>query len=118
MMMQARLFALLFAFGGAAASAHRNDRGMDYNAYRDARGLSCCNATDCRPAADFAETVVNGQPMVRLLIDGTWYTVLRYFVVTETATDGRAHWCGKMIATAAGERRPFPVRVILPPRDM
>jgi hypothetical protein len=90
---------------------------MDYGAYKDARGVSCCNNTDCRPAEDFADAVVNGEPVMRLRIDGTWYNVQRYFVVAENATDGRAHWCGKMIMSLGGERRPAPICVILPPRD-
>ena len=116
--MQARLLVLFCLLGGLAATAHTNDRGMDYSAYRDARGLPCCNDTDCRPASDFADVVVNGQPMVRLLIDGDWYDVLRYFVVAENASDGRAHWCGKSVVLPDGRRRPTPVCVILPPRSM
>jgi hypothetical protein len=49
--------------------------------------------------------------------DGTWYNIARYFVVAEDASDGRAHWCGKMIMSTGGERRPAPICVILPPRD-
>jgi hypothetical protein len=115
---RARTALLLAALFAPAAAAHHNDRGMDYSSYRDARGLPCCNATDCRPASDFADVVVNGQPMVRLLIEGEWYEVLRYFVVAENATDGRAHWCGKTAVSGDGRRRPAPVCVILPPRDM
>jgi hypothetical protein len=109
---------LLVALLPCLAAAHKNDRGMDYSSYRDARGLPCCNATDCHPASDFAEVVINGQPMVRLLIDGDWYDVLRYFVVAEDASDGRAHWCGKTVVVGNGRRRPAPVCVILPPRNM
>ena len=50
----------------------------------------------CRPAADFAETVVMGQAVVRLLIDGTWITVSRSYVVASHASDGRAHFCGRL----------------------
>lgn len=115
--MQTRLFLLLCLVGASAAAAHRNDRGMDYGSYKDGRGIPCCNNTDCRPADDFADAITNGQAMVRLLIDGTWYNVSRYFVVAENATDGRAHWCGKMVVSTGGERRPAPICVILPPRD-
>jgi hypothetical protein len=107
---------LLLGVLNSMAAAHQNDRGMDYSSYRDARGLPCCNDTDCRPASDYAEVVVNGQPMVRLLIDGDWYDVMRYFVVAENASDGRAHWCGKTVVMGNGRRRPAPVCVILPPR--
>jgi hypothetical protein len=109
---------LMLALLHSLAAAHQNDRGMDYRAYRDARGLPCCNDTDCRPASDYAEVVVNGQPMVRLLIDGDWYDVLSYFVVAENASDGRAHWCGKTVVMGDGRRRPAPICVILPPRHM
>lgn len=115
--MQTRLLLLLCLVGASAAAAHRNDRGMDYGSYKDGRGVPCCNDTDCQPADDFADVFINGQSMVRLLIDGTWYNVARYFVVAENATDGRAHWCGKMIMSTGGERRPAPICVILPPRD-
>jgi hypothetical protein len=115
--MQTRLLLLLCLVGASAAAAHRNERGMDYETYKDARGVSCCNNTDCQPVGDFAEVTVNGQSMVRLLIDGTWYNIARHFVVAENATDGRAHWCGRMITSLARERRPAPICVILPPRD-
>ena len=82
--------------GASAASAHVNDRGMDYRAYKDRYGQSCCDVKDCRPAADFVETVVNGQAVVRLLIDGTWITVSRSYVVADYASDGRAHFCGNL----------------------
>ena len=48
----------------AVASAHVNDRGMDYRHYKDRYGQSCCDERDCRPAADFVETVVSGQAVV------------------------------------------------------
>src|SRR5262249_40141920 len=76
--------------------AHVNDRGMDYRLYKDRYGQSCCHIEDCRPAADFVETVENGEPAVRLLIDGTWFTVPRSYVVADYASDGRAHFCGKL----------------------
>ena len=103
----------------AAASAHVNDRGMNYRAYKDHYGQSCCDDRDCRPAADFAETVVNGQAVVRLLIDGTWITVSRSYVVAHHASDGRAHFCGKlhMSGSNPADVKPEPICVILPPRD-
>jgi hypothetical protein len=105
-------------FAATCAFAHVNDRGMDYSVYKDQRGIPCCNDADCRPAADYSETVVNGQGVVRLLIDGVWVSVSRYFVIAENATDGRAHWCGKtMIVGKPAERRPVPVCIILPPKD-
>jgi hypothetical protein len=82
--------------GVVSAAAHVNDRGMDYSVYKDGYGQSCCNVQDCRPAADFVETVVDGAPVVRLLIDGTWVTVSRTFVIAAAATDGRAHFCGRL----------------------
>jgi hypothetical protein len=102
-----------------AASAHKNDRGMDYRGYKDRYGLSCCNERDCRPAADFVETAVDGQPVVRLLIDGVWITVPRAYVVADLASDGRAHFCGKLHLPAGNpaEVKPEPTCVILPPRD-
>jgi hypothetical protein len=109
--------ALLIAIGPAHAPAHVNDRGMDYSRYKDHRGVSCCNKVDCRPAMDYVDTTEHGFPVVRLLIDGNWISVSRYFVVAEDATDGRAHWCGRML-TAYGslQRVPVPMCVILPPR--
>src|ERR1700730_18242280 len=80
----------------AAASAHVSERGMDYRRYKDRYGQSCCNERDCRPAADFIESVLNGEPIVRLLIDGTWITVSRSYVVDDLASDGRAHFCGRL----------------------
>jgi hypothetical protein len=115
--MRMRWLALFLVIGAWAAAAHINDRGMDYRAYKDRRGVPCCNDTDCRPAADYADTVVNGQGVVRLLIDGSWISVSRYFVVAEDATDGRAHWCGKTMLVGK-ESRPVPACIILPPRSM
>jgi hypothetical protein len=101
------------------ASAHVNDRGMDYRRYKDRYGQSCCDVRDCRPAADFVETVVNGEPIVRLFIDGTWITVARSYVVADHATDGRAHFCGKLHIPGSNpaEVKPEPICVILPPRN-
>jgi hypothetical protein len=89
----------------APAAAHNNDRGMDYSSYSDARGLPCRNDRDClrRPISPRSWSTVM---MVRLLIEGEWHDVLRYFVVAENATDGRAHWCGKTSATGAVARPP------------
>ncbi|KAB2912051.1 MAG: hypothetical protein F9K29_20605 [Hyphomicrobiaceae bacterium] len=113
-----RLLTLFLALGCATVAAHVNDRGMDYSPYKDQRGIPCCNDTDCRPADDYAETTIDGRPVVRLLIDGMWITVSRYFVVAEDATDGRAHWCGKTLRFGAtAEARPVPTCIILPPRN-
>ena len=103
----------------AAASAHVNDRGMDYRGYKDRYGLSCCHDRDCRPAADFVETVVNGQAVVRLLINGIWISVSRSYVVGDYASDGRAHFCGRLHVTGSGpaDVKPEPICVILPPRN-
>ena len=105
----------VLALGSAAVWAHSNDRGMDYGAYKDHRGVSCCSDVHCRPATDYVDTMKNGLGVVRLLIDGKWISVSRYFVVAEDATDGRAHWCGKMMRTGWGELVPVPFCVILPP---
>ena len=107
---------LLSAVG---ASAHMSDRVMDYRAFKDRYGQSCCDDRDCRPAADFTETVVKDQAVVRLLIDGNWITVSRSYVVASHASDGRAHFCGRLHASGstAAEVKPEPVCVILPPRD-
>jgi hypothetical protein len=103
----------------AAASAHVSERGMDYRQYKDRYGQSCCNERDCRPAGDFLETVVNGEPVVRMLIDGTWITVARSYVVADYASDGRAHFCGRLYMTGSNptDVKPEPICVILPPRD-
>src|SRR4029450_3398744 len=53
--MQIRLLTLLCLLGATAATAHRNDRGMDYTPYKDARGVPCCNTTDGRPAQECTE---------------------------------------------------------------
>jgi hypothetical protein len=62
---------------------------------------------------------VKDQAVVRLLIDGTWITVSRSYVVASHASDGRAHFCGRLHASGsnAAEVKPEPVCVILPPRD-
>ena len=44
---------LCVLLGAADASAHENDRGMDYRGYKDRYGQSCCDVRDCVPAADF-----------------------------------------------------------------
>jgi hypothetical protein len=92
---------------------------MDYRAYKDRYGQSCCDVRDCRPAADFVETVVNGQPVVRLLINGVWITVARSYVVAHHASDGRAHFCGHlhMPGSNPAEVKPEPICIILPPRE-
>lgn len=102
-----------------AASAHVSDRGMDYRAFKDRYGQSCCDDRDCRPAADYTETVVKGQAVVRLLIDGIWITVSRSYVVASYASDGRAHFCGRLHRSGSNpaEVKPEPICVILPPRD-
>jgi hypothetical protein len=104
--------------GVAAATAHVNDRGMDYEKYKNRKGESCCDNRDCRPAKDFVEAVVKGHAIVRLLIDGTWISVSRYHVNPDPASDGRAHWCGRldMIGGRPSILQPDPVCVILPPR--
>jgi len=117
--MKSSWLVLYMLLGASAASAHVNDRGMDYRAYKDRYGQSCCDVKDCRPAADFVEIVVNGQAVVRLLIDGSWITVSRSYVVASHASDGRAHFCGRLHTSSsnAAEVKPEPVCVILPPRD-
>ena len=67
--------ALLVIMDVATACAHVNDRGMDYRRFKDRYGQSCCDIRDCRPADDFLDTFVNGEAVVRLLIDGIWITV-------------------------------------------
>ena len=106
--------------GAAATSAHVSDRGLDYRAYKDRYGQSCCDDRDCRPAADFVETVVKDQAVVRLLIDGTWITVSRSYVVANQASDGRAHFCGRLHRSGnnPAEVKAEPICVILPPRDV
>jgi hypothetical protein len=102
-----------------AATAHVNDRGMDYGRYKDRYGQSCCDNRDCRPAADFVETVVNGEAVVRLLINGKWVTVAHSYVIADYALDGRAHFCGRLYVTGGNpiDMKPEPMCVILPPRD-
>ena len=117
--MKSSWLVLCMSLSVAAASAHVNDRGMDYRAYKDRYGQSCCDVKDCRPAADFVETVVNGQAVVRLLMDGSWITVTRSYVVADYASDGRAHFCGNlhMSGSNPAEVKPEPICVILPPRE-
>lgn len=105
--------------GVTAASGHVNDRGMDYRSYKDRYGQSCCDVRDCVPAANFVETFVNGQAVVQLLIDGIWITVPGAYVVADHASDGRAHFCGKLHRGGASpaEVKPEPTCVILPPRE-
>jgi hypothetical protein len=103
----------------AAASAHVNDRGMNYRSFKDRYGQSCCHERDCRPAADFVETIIAGEPVVRLLIDGHWITVSSFYVVARHASDGRAHFCGRLHVPAGkpADVKPEPTCVILPPRE-
>jgi hypothetical protein len=112
-----RLLAGVF-LGAAAASAHVNDRGMDYRAFKDRFGQSCCSEKDCVPAADFLETVHEGRAVVRLLINGVWITAPRSYVVGEYASDGRAHFCGRLHLPRNNplEVKPEPTCIILPPR--
>ena len=102
-----------------AAVAHVNDRGMDYQRYKDRYGQSCCGVKDCRPADDFVETVVDGDAVVRLLLDHRWITVPGYYVVQDPATDGRAHFCGELYILGGDPAQvlPGPTCVILPPRS-
>ena len=103
----------------ATASAHVGDSGMDYRNYKDRYGQSCCDDRDCRPAADFVETAVKDQPVVRLLINGIWITVSRDYVVANYASDGRAHFCGRLNVTGSSpaDVKPEPTCIILPPRN-
>jgi hypothetical protein len=57
--------------------------------------------------------------MVRLLIDGAWITVSRSYVVKHLASDGRAHFCGKLYVPGNNptEVKPEPIRIILTRRD-
>jgi hypothetical protein len=109
---------LCLLVGAASLAAHVNDRGMDYQRYKDRFGQLCCGVQDCRPAADFVETVANGEPVIRLLFEGGWITVSRQYLVSELATDGRAHFCGRLYVVNAdsGRVKPEPTCVILPPR--
>jgi hypothetical protein len=102
-----------------AATAHVNDRGMDYRPFKDRFGQSCCDVDDCRPAADFVETIVDGQPVVRLLIEGIWFTVSRSYVIAAPASDGRAHFCGRLHRPSGNpaDVKAEPICVILPPHD-
>jgi hypothetical protein len=112
-----RLLPLVLA-GVATAAAHVNDRGMDYRGYKDRYGQSCCSERDCAPAADFVEALDDGTPVVRLLMDGVWITVPDSYVVGEHATDGRAHFCGRLHRPSGNARqiKPEPTCIILPPR--
>jgi hypothetical protein len=118
--MKSQWLLLCLLVSAMTASAHVNDRGMDYKAFKDRYGQSCCDHRDCRPAADFIETVVDGKPVVRLLIDGTWITVAHAYVVARRASDGRAHFCGKLHFPGSNpaQVKPEPTCVILPPRDV
>jgi hypothetical protein len=102
-----------------AVPAHVNDRGMDYEHFKNGYGLRCCGPTDCRPAIDFVETIIDEKPVVRLLLDFGWITVPAYFVVPEPATDGRAHFCGELYVPGNDlhEMNANPMCVILPPRN-
>ena len=103
----------------AVAAAHVNDRGMDYRRFKDRFGQSCCDVEDCRPAADFVETVVDGKPVVRLLIEGIWITVSRSYVIAAEASDGRAHFCGRLHRPSSdpADVKAEPICIILPPHD-
>jgi len=105
--------------GAVAASAHVNDRGMDYRTFKDRYGQSCCSEQDCVPAADFVETTAGSTAVVRLLINGVWITVPRSYVVGAFASDGRAHFCGRLHLPNGNpsEVKPEPTCIILPPRQ-
>jgi hypothetical protein len=106
--------------GVVAAVAHVSDSGMDYRAFKDRYGQSCCDGRDCRPAADFIEAVSDGRAVVRLLIGGVWITVPQGYVVDRHASDGRAHFCGRLhkSGSSPADLKPEPTCVILPPRDV
>jgi hypothetical protein len=107
----------LLLLAPASVRGHVNDRGMNYESYKDSTGIPCCNHKDCQPAEKFLETVENGREVIRLLIDGVWITVPRAFLIGQHATDGRAHWCGiKLEANDGRGWRPGTRCVILPPR--
>jgi hypothetical protein len=103
----------------ATAFAHVNDRGMDYERYKDRYGVSCCGVQDCRPADDFVEAVINGEHVVRLLLDRGWVTVPHSFVIPAPSTDERAHFCGELYVPGSdpAEVKAAPTCVILPPRS-
>ena len=69
----------------------------------------------CRLRRDCGEW----QAVVRLLIDGSWITVARSYVVADHASDGRAHFCGNLHMNGNNpvEVKPEPICVILPPRE-
>jgi hypothetical protein len=114
-----RAWFVLLLLCSVAAAAHVNDRGMDYRRFKDQYGQSCCGDQECRPAADFVETSENGEAVVRLLLDGTWLTMPRYYVVSERASDGRAHFCGRLHVPGGNpaDVKPEPTCIILPPRN-
>jgi hypothetical protein len=94
-----------------------NERGMDYRSFKDSAGSPCCSNEDCYAAEKFTETVENGSEVIRLLIDRTWISVPRAYVIGEHATDGRAHWCGNRIWSSQRRGwRPATRCIILPPR--
>ena len=99
------------------AVGHINERGMDYNSYKDSWGTPCCTNRDCQAAEQFKESVENGREVIHLLIEGLWITVPRAYVIGELALDGRAHWCGVKLGTNNRKGwRPGTRCVILPPR--
>jgi hypothetical protein len=71
------------------------------------------------PAADFVETAVGSAAVVRLLINGVWITVPRSYVIGAHASDGRAHFSGRLHLPSGNpsEVKPEPTCVILPPRQ-
>ena len=111
-----RLVPGCFVRGGCVGACQR--QGHDYQNYKDRYGQSCCDDRDCRAAADFEETVVNGQAVVRLLIDGTWITVRALtWSLTSPRTDGRTTAVAAYAGNNPAEVKPEPICVILPPRD-
>ena len=82
------MFFALLLFVPVSAGGHVNERGMDYRSFKDSAGSPCCSNEDCYAAEKFTETVENGSEVIRLLIDRTWISVPRAYVIGEHATDG------------------------------
>ena len=85
------VFACLALVASLPASALAHDI---YGTLKDKAGRSCCNDTDCRPAA--YRVIPTG---VQMLVDGRWFDVpestIQYRVLPgDNGETGGAHWCG------------------------
>lgn len=81
------LFLLMFATENRAR-AHEQD-GVNYGDFKDSRGYSCCNDSDCRPTVAYQ----NDDGTWTALADGRKVLVPLDKILKMKSPDGRSHLC-------------------------